>query len=106
MAVLRVGFDALGDHAHLQVARHGNDGGDNGAGVTVVRQVADKATVDLQGVDGELLQVGERRVAGAEVVQCDADACRTTNESSYCRDPSWANYALESIHRKGVEKRR
>ncbi len=39
-----------------------------------VAMPVDEGAVDLQGVDGELAQVGERAVAGSEVVDRDAHA--------------------------------
>ena len=39
--------------------------------VGVALEVGDEAAVDLEEVDGEALEVGERRVARAEVVHAD-----------------------------------
>jgi hypothetical protein len=38
------------------------------------RQLSNEGPIDLQDVSRELSQVGERGVAGAEVVDCDANA--------------------------------
>ena len=52
--------------------RHRDDAaGDRGV-AAVVRQVAYEGAVDLHAADREALQVGKRRVAGAEVVDCQA----------------------------------
>ncbi len=63
------GLDTLGDRADAERVRHRHDRGDEGlrSGVDLVQRL-DKAAVDLQHVEGETLQVGQRRVFGAEVV--------------------------------------
>jgi len=40
----------------------------------VATQAGDERVVDLEDVDGETPEVGQRRVAGAEVVDRDLDA--------------------------------
>jgi len=65
---------AFGDGGHRQAAGHHDDGLRDRAVLAAVRQRADEGTVDLQRVHVEPLQVRERRVTGAEVVQRDADA--------------------------------
>ena len=42
--------------------------------VGVVPEVADEAPVDFEHVDGQRLELGERAVPGAEVVDGDLDA--------------------------------
>jgi hypothetical protein len=55
------------------VVGHGHDGpGDRAA--PAVAQVADELPVDLECVQRERVQVGQRRVAGAEVVEGDQEA--------------------------------
>src|SRR5215212_7307202 len=66
--VLLFGLDAFGDHAHAEVRRERDDGSNDLAVLRVVRHLRDERAVYLQGVDGEAVQVGERRVARAEVV--------------------------------------
>ena len=63
------GFHALGDHRLVQPARHRDDRAGDRGGVRIADHVAHEHTVDLQGVDREVLQVGKAAVAGAEVVQ-------------------------------------
>ncbi len=50
-----------------------HDGVDETATLGVVDEVVDESLVDLEDVDRELGQRGERRVAGAEVVDGDPD---------------------------------
>src|ERR1051326_2739023 len=67
-------LDAFRDDFEAEGVGHGDDGGDDGGAVRVGVDVADEGLVDLERVDREALEVGERRVAGAEVVERDADA--------------------------------
>src|SRR5688572_30138821 len=68
---LLLGLHALRDHLQLQGVREGDDGGGDGGVVGVGGDVAYERLVDLQGVDGEPLQVAERRVPDPEVVDGD-----------------------------------
>jgi len=58
----------FGDHRQLQAVGEGDDGAGDGGVVVVVGQAGDERLVDLQDVDGQALEVAERGVAGAEVV--------------------------------------
>src|SRR5690606_31868983 len=65
--------------AHLRDVQAGGlgqagDGLDDGQVVGVVGQAGDEAAVEFEHVDGQALEVGQRGVAGAEVVQGDRDA--------------------------------
>ena len=42
--------------------------------VRAAREIVDERTVDLDGIDGQALQVAQRRMAGAEIVERDAAA--------------------------------
>ena len=64
---------AFGHRDDSQVVRERHDRAGDGFG-TVVGEVADEAPVDLEGVQRQLVQVGQRRVAGAEVVDADVNA--------------------------------
>ena len=50
--------------------------------LVVLAEGGDEAAVDLQHVEREAVQVGERRVAGAEVVEREADAERLAARAS------------------------
>ena len=64
-------LDALGDRDEAEAAAELHERGDQRV---VGVAGGDEGAVDLQRVDRELLQVGERGVAGAEVVDRDPDA--------------------------------
>src|SRR5690606_27304481 len=70
------GLDALGNHRHAQVVGNADDGLGEVRVFLVVGQVADEGAVDLQLVELEALEVGERGVAGAKVVDGQLDAQR------------------------------
>src|ERR1700754_4294345 len=73
-ALLRFSLDAFSRGRH--VAGRGNvDDRLHDAGRSVMlRYVVDEAAIDLDLVEGEALQIAQRRIAGAEVVERDADA--------------------------------
>lgn len=71
---LGLGFDAFGHHAQPQRARQRHHGAHHGgAGAALVggggSERGDKAAVDLEREQREAVQVAQRRVAGAKVVQ-------------------------------------
>ena len=71
--VLRRRLDALDDHPHAQRPGQG-DHGVNHVRIGAVRaQGAHERAVDLEHVDGEPVQEAQRRVAGAEIVDRQAD---------------------------------
>jgi hypothetical protein len=73
---VRDGLDALGDDLHPQAAGHVDDRLDDRArvlGVLAV-EVGHEGAVDLEHVDREAPDVGQRAVAGAEVVEDERDA--------------------------------
>jgi hypothetical protein len=72
--LLLPGLHALGNHLEAQLVGHGDDGLGEGPVAPVGGQVLDEALVDLDDVDVELLQVGQGRIAGAEIVDGDLDA--------------------------------
>ena len=67
-ALLAFGFHAFGDHRELHAAAEGDDGAGDGGIVGIVGKAADERLVDLQDVQRQALEVAERGVAGAEVV--------------------------------------
>ena len=72
---LGLGLDALGHH-HGDVERvgHLHDGPGQPVALGGAVELGHEGLVDLDDVDGEALEVGQRAVAGAEVVDGDADA--------------------------------
>src|SRR3954468_2830369 len=71
---LLLGLDALGNHVNAQRAPHRQDGGHDGLVLAGADDAVDERAVDLERVDREAPHIGERRVAGAEVVECEAHA--------------------------------
>src|SRR4029079_10056411 len=71
---LRAGLDALGDRAQAEAARDVDDRRDDRGVLVLGPEAVDEGAVDLDRVDRDALQARERRVAGAEVVEQDADA--------------------------------
>ena len=69
-------LDPLGDRPQMEVAGQCQDGVDDVAARGAVGQVADELDVQLEVVDGYLLEVGQRAVAGAEIIQGDLAAQR------------------------------
>src|SRR5258708_4014180 len=68
------GFYALGDDFEFHVVRHRDDAARNRRVVAIVRQVADERTVDLDAIDREALEIGQRSRTRAEIVDRDAHA--------------------------------
>ncbi|HEY4230178.1 MAG TPA: hypothetical protein VGO79_08390, partial [Thermoanaerobaculia bacterium] len=66
-------LDSLGDHRQTHRATEVDDAARERRESGRAR-VVKKGAVDLQDVDRQALQVGERRVSGAEVVDADVEA--------------------------------
>src|SRR3989344_9148089 len=69
---LRRGLDPLGDDRHVEAAPQPDDRADDRARRIVIVDRRDEALVDLDLVEGKGLEVRERRIAGAEIVDRDA----------------------------------
>ena len=74
MNALLLGLDALRHHLEPARARERHRGGDDRLVVAVGRGVLDHGAVDLERVQGVLVEVGQAALAGAEVVEGDAQA--------------------------------
>ncbi|MNS41978.1 hypothetical protein D3C72_743460 [compost metagenome] len=57
--LLRLGFDAFGNHGELHAAAEGDDGAHDGDVVRVIRQAADEGLVDLENVQRQALEVAQ-----------------------------------------------
>ena len=68
------GLDALGHDRHAEQVGELDDREDDGVARAILFQVGDEALVDLDDVDREALEVGERGVAGSEVVEGERHA--------------------------------
>ena len=71
------GLCALGYHLHVHTVRHGNDGADDRHGALADPQCADKGTVYLEVVYGQMPQIAQRGVASSKVINLDSDSQRT-----------------------------
>src|SRR4030095_15690884 len=71
---LRFRLHALGDADESELAGGRGEAGARGTAARVLLDPAHEGAVDLQSVYGETTQAAERRVAGAEVVEHDAQA--------------------------------
>ena len=67
-------FDPLGGGLHAERVGNIDDRADDRAGAALGVDIANEASVDLDLVQREALQIGQRRVPGAEVVHGDAHA--------------------------------
>lgn len=64
----------LGDGLHAHRVGEDDDHAHDGVVARVAQGVADEALVDLELIQRQPLKVGERRVAGSEIIQREADA--------------------------------
>lgn len=71
---LAVVLDAFGHALQLQVARDHQDGLHQHAPARSAIQIGDEAAVDLQTIQRQALEVGQRRVAGTKIVDGEAHA--------------------------------
>ena len=69
-------FDPFGNDVEIEVVSDADDRSDHeeSLGVGLLAELADEGLVDFEEVDREGVQVGERGVLGAEVVERDTDA--------------------------------
>ena len=71
---LAFSFNALGHHLHAQAVGHVDEGAGDAHVLRRCGHLVHERPVDLQHVDGQLAQVAQVGVAGAEVVQRNLDA--------------------------------
>src|SRR5437660_4972886 len=67
-------LDALCDDLDVEVASHRDNGPDDRQIAQVGHQIAHETAVDLQIVHAPALEIGQARVARAEIIDCDAYA--------------------------------
>src|SRR5215472_10050568 len=68
LETLLVGLDAFRGHVHVEALGHGDHRAHDGAVAALVAEPLHEGAVDLERVYREALEIAERRVAGAEVV--------------------------------------
>ena len=67
------GLHALGDRHQIELIRQVDDGVDNRVVEGIRSQPGDEDLIDLDRIDGELLEMDQRRVPGPEVVEGQLD---------------------------------
>ncbi len=72
--VLRAGFHTLGDHRETEGFAQCQDGSGDGGVIAVVQGIAHEGLVDLDLVQRQAFQIGQRGIAGAEVIQRETHA--------------------------------
>ncbi len=65
---------ALSDNVQAKVVGHGKNGSRNLHAFSVVPHVADERAIDLEGVERKTVELTQRRIARAEVVDSQLDA--------------------------------
>ena len=74
--MLVFGLDAFGEDRNLQAVTEPDNRADDRHRVVIVFQIGNEGAIDLDLVEGEGVQIGQRRIAGAEVVQRNLHAER------------------------------
>lgn len=87
LLLLPGGLDSLGNRGHAERVSQLHDGLDERSPGAIL-DLLDERTVDLQRVDRELLQSGERRVTCPEVVDGDVDPL-ATDGTDLSGDDGW-----------------
>ena len=90
-----LGLHALGDDVEAEVAGEVDRRADDHGVAVVVGHRGDEGAVDLDLVERQLLEVGERRLAGAEVVEREPDAERAQRREHL-------GHALRIAHHGGL----
>src|SRR5690606_5768549 len=87
-------LDAFGNDPHAELSGDLDQGADDGLAAAIIAQALDKGLVNLDQIDRELQQVGERRVASAEIIECD-EHMLLAEPLDTCRDAAVAAAAHE-----------
>ena len=69
--MLGMGLDTFGHYGDFEFARERHDGFDDGEALRIIANALDEASVDLQLVPGEGSQIGQGRIARAEIIERD-----------------------------------
>ncbi len=94
------GFHAFGHHRDGEAPGHAEHGGHDGLVLRRVQQVAHEALVHLQAIERQPAEIGQRGVAGAEVVDGDLHAERADR-----RQPRAGHAIVLQQHRFGEFQR-
>src|SRR5579872_871049 len=71
---LFLGFHAFGHDRHFQAMTEADDGANDRRRLRIAAEIHDEGAVDLDLVEGERLQITQRRVTAAEIVHRDTHA--------------------------------
>src|ERR1700735_677767 len=69
-------FDALGNHAQVQILAQVNNGTDDCGVVSIAGDALDERAIYFQDINGKFLKIAKARVAGAEVIHCQVQTHR------------------------------
>ena len=94
---LRGFLDPFGGGLDAERVGELGDRADDRARALAGEQVLDEAAVDLELVEREALQIAQRRIAGAEIVERDADAERSAAQWSSFRVASLPSRKIDSV---------
>ena len=72
--ILLAGLNSFCDSFRAQVLAHGNDRLADDFVITVAADIGDERAVDLELINGKSLQVRERGINHAKIVECETDA--------------------------------
>jgi hypothetical protein len=78
---LRLGFDTFGGGRIAEAVAQGGDRPQDRQGAHRRRKLADEGAVDLDLVERESMQIGERRISRAEIIHRNADAHGATRRA-------------------------
>src|SRR5665647_2063292 len=93
--VLGVSFDAFGQDRNVEAVAETDDRTNNRHGMAAVFQVANKSAVNLDLIERERMQIGQGRIPGSEIIQCDPHAERLEPSENRYRARKIVNqYAL------------
>src|SRR5881227_905733 len=67
-------FDSFGDDSLAEVVRQSNDGHDQRCVIRIGGRISYKRSIQLHRIDGQALEITERRVTGTEIVDGDSRA--------------------------------
>lgn len=104
---LVLGLHACGDRDQPQAVAQVDQGARDGGVARVARQAAYQRAVELDAAQRQAFQAGQRRGAGAVVVEREADAARAASSSGRRRRRSGAAARARSVRfRVGLRRRR
>lgn len=94
-------FDPLGNHAEPEGSGHADDGRDEGRCAALTSsQIANEGAVDLQLIDREALEMGEREVAGPTSPGCDTPSALMCSRTSAAASSRMRVFSVISTHRR------